>query len=685
MTFLNPAYLFGLFAAAIPIIIHFLNLRKHRVIEFSTLKFLKEIQRTKIRNLKIKQWLLLLIRVLIIIFLVLAFSRPTLTNVSLPIGDNSAKTSAVIIIDNSISLSIKDAKGSSFAELKEFAFNILKHFNNGDEVAVLTSSLEDKNDFHFIKNINFIRDKLERLKISPISIDIKDAFDKALNLLSTSENANKEIFILSDFQKSKFFSDKLISEKKTNAKIKIFLIPFNKSFNNNISITNFRLDNQIIEKNGIVSYNSEIQNGENYFSNGVLSLFINRERVAQESFSLQKKETRTLFIANSVNKFGLIENKIEVDDDNLIMDNSRFFSVFINEKINILGVSNNSESLKYLKLVFENSGQEINFHQSSFDQVPIFDLSSIDLIILLSDFSASSDEIRKVFLNKNLLIFPSSQFDEKKFNSVLSAFDLGKGKFISSDSYVEFDNNDWNHPLLKDLFESKNVSTIESPQIKKYFRIKINPRAQNIIILQDNFPFVFESNTHNQKILVFSVPSDLSGSDFPIKGIFAPLILKSINYLSIKINEDKNYVPGCIVSFSFPKKQTLIKIIKPDGTEEFTKTNNLGFVNFSNTNQIGCYKFYDNEKLIYFADVNIDSEENKYDFYSVSEAREKISKYINESIIYTIENKNKLNDQIIKSRLGEELWKYLIVLVLMLLIVEMFLARNTKQEMSRIT
>jgi len=86
MLFLNPAILLGLLASLIPILIHILNFRKLKKIEFSTLIFLKEIQKSKIRKIKIKQWILLVLRTLIIIFLVLAFARPTLDNVSLPGG-----------------------------------------------------------------------------------------------------------------------------------------------------------------------------------------------------------------------------------------------------------------------------------------------------------------------------------------------------------------------------------------------------------------------------------------------------------------------------------------------------------------------------------------------------------------------------------------------------------------------
>jgi hypothetical protein len=52
MIFLNPAILFGLLAASIPILIHLLNLRKLKKIEFSTLTFLKELQKIRIRKVK---------------------------------------------------------------------------------------------------------------------------------------------------------------------------------------------------------------------------------------------------------------------------------------------------------------------------------------------------------------------------------------------------------------------------------------------------------------------------------------------------------------------------------------------------------------------------------------------------------------------------------------------------------
>jgi len=76
MTFLFPTVLWGLAAASIPIIIHLLSLRHTRDIEFSTLYFIKELEHKTIRRLKLRQLLLVLIRVLVIVCLILMVARP---------------------------------------------------------------------------------------------------------------------------------------------------------------------------------------------------------------------------------------------------------------------------------------------------------------------------------------------------------------------------------------------------------------------------------------------------------------------------------------------------------------------------------------------------------------------------------------------------------------------------------
>src|SRR5437762_1849096 len=103
MVFLNPLVLFGLAAAAIPLILHLLNLRKLRTIEFSTLTFLKELQQSKIRKLKLRQILLLIVRTLLVMLIVLAFARPALRGTILGSIGSHAHSTVLFVLDDSFS------------------------------------------------------------------------------------------------------------------------------------------------------------------------------------------------------------------------------------------------------------------------------------------------------------------------------------------------------------------------------------------------------------------------------------------------------------------------------------------------------------------------------------------------------------------------------------------------------
>ena len=124
MNFFNPTVLFGLIAASIPLILHIINLRKLKKVEFSSLKFLKELQKTRIKRLKIKRLLLLILRTLAIASIVIAFARPTIDS-PLPLLSNYSTTSTVILLDNSASMNISDAHGNRFNQAKNEVRRIL--------------------------------------------------------------------------------------------------------------------------------------------------------------------------------------------------------------------------------------------------------------------------------------------------------------------------------------------------------------------------------------------------------------------------------------------------------------------------------------------------------------------------------------------------------------------------------
>ena len=90
MEFVNPGFLYGLIAVAIPVIIHLFNFRRFRKVFFTNVEFIKELKQETRKQSKLKHLLVLLARILAVAAIVLAFARPYI-----PVEENMLKAAVV--------------------------------------------------------------------------------------------------------------------------------------------------------------------------------------------------------------------------------------------------------------------------------------------------------------------------------------------------------------------------------------------------------------------------------------------------------------------------------------------------------------------------------------------------------------------------------------------------------------
>lgn len=101
MTLLAPWALLGLLAAAIPIVLHLVQRRDPPERAFPAVQYLQDATRDHRRRLRLRHWLLLLCRTVLLIAIVLAAAGPALRR-SVPLGRH-APTAMVLVVDNSAS------------------------------------------------------------------------------------------------------------------------------------------------------------------------------------------------------------------------------------------------------------------------------------------------------------------------------------------------------------------------------------------------------------------------------------------------------------------------------------------------------------------------------------------------------------------------------------------------------
>ena len=133
----NYPLIYGLGAAAVPIIIHLLNKRKHREMPWAAMRFLLAAIRKNSRRIRIEQWLLLAVRTLIIILVVTAMAKPYLESLgALPIIAGQ-RTHRVLVLDGSLSMGYATAGATRFEQAKTLASRLVRDARRGDAISVV--------------------------------------------------------------------------------------------------------------------------------------------------------------------------------------------------------------------------------------------------------------------------------------------------------------------------------------------------------------------------------------------------------------------------------------------------------------------------------------------------------------------------------------------------------------------
>lgn len=682
MNFLNPLVLFGLAASAIPILIHLLNLRRKKKVEFSTLRFLKELQDNKIRKLKIRQWLLLLLRTLIIIFLVLAFARPTIDS-KIPGLVSYSKTNAVILLDNSYSMDQSDQFGNRFRRAKTISSDILEKLKNGDMAEVL--SLVPSNNleiYNLKKDLNELSERSANMNINTKVPNLSYALNETELILKENSNLNNSIFIVSDAQKNVFD----IQDSIQNLKIKNlnFIKIGADSEGKNFSIDSVEILSSIFQYGKVVEYLVYISNHSNSSAKGnILSLSYNQERVAQISFDIEAEETKSIKIAAPVNYRGLIKGELKLEEDQLSEDNSFYFGFNIPEKVNIATFSDSKQNFMNIAL----KTTENNLSEYNYEDFPSVDLSSYDIIYLSSgDYSKQDfDRLYKYIEGGGSVFLFDNRISRKEINNFFKNKLGSEAKFLEPVNSAEFTGVEKLHPIFEGVFKTMSEKKIvKSPEIYELNIVE----GGNQLINTDYGSFLTERKIGDGKLLYCSVVPDLSASDLPVTGIFPTLLVRSQYYLTASSESAQSSIASgkTVVKISAKNSPTdNFKIIDPNGKEFFSRAAKLpsgSVIILDNISEKGHYSIYNSKnEAVGIIAINHDPKESENKFLSEEEIEEKLKRILGENTnINLLTDPKVIKDDMVRASLGTELWKLFVLLAIICAIAELFVQKIYKSE-----
>src|SRR5215471_13697959 len=373
MSFLNPFFLIGSIVLAVPVIIHLVRREQSAVIHFSSLMFLLKVPKRSVRQQIIKNLLLMALRLLILALLVGAFMRPYITQSAVPKVLAGQANGVVMLLDNSYSMQygnnmdkLKAAANSRIDAMSANDQMVLIVFN--DNATVLGRPTSDKGE---------LKARVSLIEPSFNGTKYYEAFTAADHALQQFEGKQKQLFMISDFQKAgwnrssrenvisrdvKFDKVNLGIENSTNVgidNVSVDATSFTRQFGGHVvaRIHNYRKDQPVTVQATLLMNDKEVG--------------------GKHVVTLSPNSTQTTDFSGFDLPIGASKGKVRIDsDDPLKVDNEFLFAIDRREKVKILIVdAGKPRQSDYLRKVFTASTDlPIEVNVASADSVKAEDL-----------------------------------------------------------------------------------------------------------------------------------------------------------------------------------------------------------------------------------------------------------------------------------------------------------------------
>lgn len=204
MTFLQPALLWGLAAVSLPILIHFLNRLRYRSVKWGAMMFLIKAARSSTRNARLRQYLILLFRSLLVLFLALALSRPIIGG-WLGMRIAGEPDTIIILLDRSASMEDRDPRRQS--SKREHALRLLSDVATqaagSSRYVLIESALQSP---HEIADPSVLPE-LALTTATDASADLPAMFRSALDYIVRNRTGRTELWVASDMRENDWRPD----------------------------------------------------------------------------------------------------------------------------------------------------------------------------------------------------------------------------------------------------------------------------------------------------------------------------------------------------------------------------------------------------------------------------------------------------------------------------------------------
>ncbi|MBI2824868.1 MAG: VWA domain-containing protein [Planctomycetia bacterium] len=557
----HPAMLGWLAAAGVPLLIHLLNRRRHREIEWAAMQYLLAAIRKNSRRLKIEQWLLLAVRTLLVVAIVAAVAEPVLERSGLltRIGQPTHK---VLVMDASYSMAYKPADRSRFDRAKQLAEQIVAESSQGDgftlvlladppQVIVGTPSFAPT---EFLGEI-------AALKITHGGADLAATLAKIEQILQAARReyprlGQQQVFFLSDLGRTTWAPDatgaavaefRERSQRLGDAAV-MTVIDLGQSAAENMAVEQLRLADPIVTVGQETQLAAEVRNfGRQPKSRQMLELLIDGRRAADRVIDLPPGGRVTVGFPHRFDAPGDHAVELRLAADLLDVDNHRYLALPVKDQIRVLCVDGRpsggefKSATDYLAVALSPAaGQQLRARVRpevvSERALLDADLTHFDCVFLcdVAQFTDREARVLRSYLNwgGGLVFFLGPQVMADNYNRQLAHPTAEDHRVLPAqllrpveEAHYGLNPLQYRHPLVTAFRDQEQAGLLTTP-VHKYFKLQVpeKSRAQVAVALDGGDPFIVEEPLGRGRSILVATTADATWTAMPMWPSYVPIV-----------------------------------------------------------------------------------------------------------------------------------------------------------------
>lgn len=640
MQFSHPEVLYALFLLIIPLLVHLFQLRKFRRENFTNVKFLKRLTDQTRKSSRLKKWLVLTTRILLLAAIIFAFAQPYFPTTGT--AGNLDDLETVIYLDNSYSM---QAQGQRGRLLERSVQELLENFPEEGNITLITNTDEYS---------PVTRNDLQQIEYAAPQPDLQTILLRANNRFSKNDKKNKNLFLISDFQE-RFHSEFVDIPTDLN----VYALALRPE-----RMENVQIDTAYISRTGLDNQVLHIQIGYsgNNNINVPVSLYNGEKLLGKSSVDFSERASRSLEFP--LEEQNIPQGIITIEDSGLRFDNSLFFSLNTVDPIRVVSI--NAAPDDFLNRIY--TAPEFEYKAMDGGSIDYNSLSASQVTILnqLSELSPSLlNNLQEKIKDENIfIVIPSPEEIGNNFRTFLKEIGFNptnnkqeREKLITEISYE--------HPLFAEVFEEKTPN-FEYPRVQLSYDMSMN--TVPVLAYQDQQAFLTENNGD----FLFTAPLDKENSNFQLSPLVVPTFynmgISAIRPPNLYYNLDRMNrieVPATI------QDDNILQIATEDMAfipRQQSSANKVTITLDELPGKPGNYQILKNNEPLMSLSFNIPSAESNLSYLNISENKN-IQEVSNISGFFTTAGFNKEEGTI---------WKWFVTFALILLIIETLLLKYLK-------